>query len=253
MLSTAPNLLGLGCAKCGTTSLAHILSAHPDISCPRKEMHFFDQGVVTRDTFQTYISQYKPTRWRLDFTPSYIMDRNARFLIREWLGTELRFIVILRNPVLRAYSHYCHARKNWLPGSKWVEEMGYTVENLSFSDAIEQEYERMVFDPYHSRHLSYFAKGLYSSQLGRWFELFDRNQFKILILENMALNPAKEIAKLEEFLAPPLDSTSLPNLNSPSDDGLSPEEYSWLWEKYEQQVEALDRDLGLDVSLWHEA
>jgi hypothetical protein len=115
MLSAVPNLLGLGCAKCGTTSLASILSAHPDISCPRKEMHFFDQGVVTRDSFQTYISQYKPTRWRLDFTPSYIMDRNARFLIREWLGTDLRFIVILRNPVLRAYSHYCHAKKTGSP------------------------------------------------------------------------------------------------------------------------------------------
>ena len=69
----------------------------------------------------------------------------------------------------------------------------------------------------------------------------------------MALNPAKEIAILEEFLLTHLDSTSLSKLNSQSDDGLSPDDYTWLWEKYEQQIEALDRDLGLDVSLWHKA
>lgn len=213
-------------------------------------MHFFDQGVVTADAFKSYVSQYQPRPWRMDFTPSYIMDRNARFLIREWLGTNLQFIVILRNPVLRAYSHYCHARKNWLPGSKWVEQMGYPVENLSFSEAIEQEYERMVFDPYHSRHLSYFSKGLYFSQLTRWFELYDRDQFTILIFENLVKNPAKELSKLEELLGLRLDTASLPKLNSQSDDGLSPEDYAWLWKKYEPGVKMLESQFQLDLNFW---
>lgn len=248
----APNLLGIGCAKCGTTSLAKLLSAHPEISSPKKEFHFFDQGSVTPEGFADYVSKFSPARWRMDFTPSYIMDRNARFLIKEWLGTDLKFLVILRNPVHRAYSHYCHAVKNWLPGSKWVEEMGYPVETLSFSGAIEAEFARMVFDPHHSRHLSYFAKGLYYQQLTRWLELFPRENFHIMVLENVMKNPQKEIARLGAWLDVSLDPSQLQKTNSQSEGEVDPGIYSKLQSKYEAESLLLARYLDLDLSSWLE-
>jgi hypothetical protein len=171
----APNLLGIGCAKCGTTSLAKLLAAHADVSCTGKEIHFFDRWSILQDSFINYIGRFEAKPWRMDF------------------------------------------------------------------------------DPYHSWHLSHFSKGLYFSQLSHWFELFDREQFTLLILENPTINPQKEISNIEEVLGMPLDPTSLPKLNSQADDGLYPEDYTWLWEKYQKQVAALDHDLGLDVPLWHEA
>ena len=248
-----PNLLGIGCAKCGTTSLAKLLSSHPEIHAPKKEMHFFDQGSVTENAFETYLRQYQPKQWRMDFTPSYIMDRHARFLIKDWLGEDLRFVVMLRNPVKRAYSHYCHAIKNWLPGSNWVDNMGYPVERLGFRKAIEEELARMVFDPWHTRHLSYFSKGLYHTQLSRWFEIFNPSQFTILVLENLAADPHPGIRQLENALNISLDGNELPKLNSQSDQGLSKEDYQWLWSRYKPEVEKLSRDFGIDVSCWNES
>ncbi|MCC5788782.1 MAG: sulfotransferase domain-containing protein [Opitutales bacterium] len=250
LASLRPNLIGIGCAKCGTTSLAKLLSSHPEIDSPKKEMHFFDQGSVTKDGFDAYLRQYQPKQWRMDFTPSYIMDRQARFLIKDWLGEDLRFIVVLRNPVKRAYSHYCHAINNWIPGSKWVDQMGYPVENLSFREAIEQELTRMVFDPWHSRHLSYFSKGLYHSQLSRWFELFSPSRFSILVLEKFSANPQSGIRQLESDLGISLDGYELPKLNAQSDQGLSMEDYQWLWSRYEPEIEKLSQDFGIDVSYW---
>lgn len=250
MPSTAPNLLGIGCAKCGTTSLAKLLAGHPEVSSPRKEMHFFDEVRVDEKSFAGYCALYEPRRYRLDFTPAYIMDRKARFLIREWLGTGLDFIVVLRNPVRRAYSHYCHATRNWLPGSDWIEKRGYPVETLGFQAAIKAELSRMVFDPYHARHLSYFSKGLYWQQLRRWFEIFPQERFVLLTLEGLTANPSVALQPLMEKLGLHLDGEALPRLNAQSDDGLDAETYRWLWKRYEEEMTFVRDLLGVDIQPW---
>jgi hypothetical protein len=245
-----PNILGIGCAKCGTTSLAKLLSSHPEVSSPRKEMHYFDGVTVDERSFSVYCSAFQPRRYRIDFTPSYIMDRKARFLIRDWLGTDLHFVAILRNPVRRAYSHYCHAKRNWLPGSDWVEKRGYPVENLGFRQAIEAELGRMVFDPYHARHFSYFSKGLYWQQLGRWFDTFPRDRFVLLTLEGLACNPRAALTPLEEKLRLRLDTDLLQHLNAQSDNALDAETYRWLWERYEEEISSVRDLLRIDIQPW---
>ncbi len=64
MPSTAPNILGIGCAKCGTTSLAKLLSSHPEVSSPRKEMHFFDEVTVDEHSFAAYCAAFEQRRDR---------------------------------------------------------------------------------------------------------------------------------------------------------------------------------------------
>lgn len=250
MPSTAPNLIGIGSAKCGTTSLAKLLARHPEVSSPRKEMHFFDEGSVEQKGFADYCALYEPRRYRLDFTPSYIMDRKARFLIRKWLGTGINFIAILRNPVRRAYSHYCHATHNWLPGSDWVEKRGYPVEQLGFQEAIKAELSRMVFDPYHARHLSYFSKGLYWQQFSRWFEIFPPDRFVVLTLEGLTADPSVALQPLEEKFGLRLDTNSLPHLNAQSDDALDAETYRWLWKRYAEEIACVRDLLGVDIQPW---
>jgi len=107
-----PNFLGIGAAKAGTTTLARQLSGHPEISFSRKgkELHFFDEQPITPESVAHYFSLFPSNIAVGEFTPSYLFDPKCRDQIRDVLGTETRFIAILRNPVDRAYSHYLSCR-----------------------------------------------------------------------------------------------------------------------------------------------
>ena len=125
--------LGIGAAKSGTTTLASLISEHPEISFPRsgqKELHFFDEEPVNPETLQKYFDSFDTNRAIGEFTPSYMFDTKCRDLIYDTLGEDIKFVVILRNPVDRAYSHYCNAVKLW--GSPEYRKRGYPGESLSF-------------------------------------------------------------------------------------------------------------------------
>lgn len=70
LLHLKPNLLGIGCAKCGKTSIAKLLNSHPEVSVARgKELHFFDEKQVNQLNFISYLTNFKPNRFRFEFTP----------------------------------------------------------------------------------------------------------------------------------------------------------------------------------------
>ena len=107
-----PNFLGIGAARCGTTTLARLLAEHPQVSFPRserKELHFFDEQDVNKRNMEEYFKRFDANVAVGEFTPSYLFDPKCRDLIFETIGADIKFIVILRNPVERAYSHYCAA------------------------------------------------------------------------------------------------------------------------------------------------
>ncbi len=78
-----------------------------------------------------------------------------------------KFIVLLRNPIKRAWSHY------------WHEVLNNKSENLPFMEAIQRSgpcYCNVYF-------YSYLRRGHYAEHLERWFSLFPREQFKVYIME----------------------------------------------------------------------
>ena len=62
-------------------------------------------------TNKTYFKKSK-SKYRIDFTPTYLFEEKAPKRILKHLGGKIKFIVILRNPVDRAYSHYLHSCRN---------------------------------------------------------------------------------------------------------------------------------------------
>lgn len=247
-----PNVIGIGCAKAGTTSVARALAQSDEVfMARRKELHFFDREKVGMMDFAGYICNFPSSKKiRIEFTPSYLMDKNARFHIKKYMPSDTKFIVSLRDPVYRAYSHYCHAVKNWTPESHWVKRRGYPIETLSFEDALENEFERLVFDPWHMRHLSYFSKGLYHAQLERWMALFDRAQVHIIVFENLIGDAAKELNKLGEFLGIDCGAMNLPVLNSQSEGGLRRSLYDSIRSRYSNDLDRLSADFSVDTSKW---
>jgi hypothetical protein len=204
-----PDFLVLGGQKCGTTSLYQYLISHPFIiSAMKKQMHFFDnhyeKGVSWyRAHFPSYFyKHYFKYINKRDFitgeaTPYYIFHPLAARRAAKFVPNA-KFILVIRNPVERAYSHYHH-------------EIRKGTEKLSFQEAIAKEPERlagekekMLNDEYYYsfnyQRYSYLSRGLYAEQLAEWFKYFPKEQFFIVKSEDMRHNTIDIVKQIFDFL-----------------------------------------------------
>jgi hypothetical protein len=176
-----PNFMCIGASKSGTTSLYDILKQHSDIFLPSfKEPHFFDIPSVYQNGIEwykkTYFQSLKNEKCIGDFSPTYLFDEHAPERILNDLGVNVKFIIILRNPVDRAYSHYLHSKRD-------------QHENLSFKEALFLEKERFSKKDYLSYlRFSYTAQGMYCQMLIRYFKFFPRDNFLIINFEEEFVN-----------------------------------------------------------------
>ena len=193
------NLFLLGAAKCGTTTLADRLERHSEIElCAGKEAHFFDSDVIFEKGIDFYHDMFQPSvgaTYRCDATPAYLACY-AKVIPRliDYLpsGTDSKFIVILRNPADRAWSHYQHLR------SEGVEERG-------FREAIDAELVAGKSTPERWRNL--YHDGLYSEQVYAWLRSFDRDRFLFLLYEELFDPAASQMSQVWDFLRlPPIDT-----------------------------------------------
>ena len=203
----AANLFCIGCPKSGTTTLFKILCQHSQIHTPKfKEPFFFNNSNYQNgiDWYaNTYYDDIKNEKWILDFTPSYLYSDKALFRINEYSkGKDLKFIVMLRNPVERAYSHYLHTLRDGL-------------EDLDFNDAIQAESERLL--NYENNLLSqlkysYIYQSLYHKHLSKYFESFGRNNFFVINYDSQFLDKSEfklMISDLQNFLGIKIENLNI--------------------------------------------
>jgi hypothetical protein len=192
-----PNFMCLGAAKSGTTTLYDILRQHPDVYIPSfKEPHFFDIPENFNNGIRWYEKNYfkdANTKVVADFTPSYFFDKEAPKRIFESLGGKVKFVVILRNPVDRAYSHYLHSKRD-------------DHEDLEFKEALMNESSRLKKYEENGDYLSYLrqsyvSQGLYSDMLERYLEYFSLDNFLFIQFEEEFIKHREEtIIKILNFL-----------------------------------------------------
>lgn len=205
-----PDFIIIGAQRSGTTSLYRYLCTHPAIGrAAKKEVHFFDfsfkKGINWyRRHFPIWLYKYYRQQIRQqelltgEASPYYIFYPLAPHRISQLLP-RVKLIVLLRNPVDRAYSHYWH-------------EVRRGNETLSFEEAIEREperlwgeRERLIFHDgayYSAAHqqFSYLARGIYVDQLTVWLRLFPKEQFLILRSEEFYADPATTLNRIFAFL-----------------------------------------------------
>lgn len=206
-----PDFIVLGGQRCGTTSLFRYLVQHPLIVSPaEKEIHFFDNNYHRRlGWYRSHfplsraVAHSTRTGFRVltgEATPYYLFHPHVPARIRRHLP-HAKLIVLLRNPVDRAHSHYRH-------------ELACGSETLSFEEAIEREPERVrgeletaLRDPFYTsyghQHFSYLARGVYVEQLERWFASFPREQIGIFKSEDLFTRPADVVSEILSFLRLP--------------------------------------------------
>jgi len=195
LFDSLPNFFIIGAAKAGTTSLYDLLRGHPEVQLPRvKEPHFFSNDSVFCEGLDWYArTHYKEAAGisaRGDATPHYFFYEKAAARIAELLPeSHHRFIVVLRNPVDRAYSLY------W----NMVHE-GH--ESESFEEALRLEPERDFsrLEELGTIRQQYVSSGLYAKQLAVWLQYFDRRQFLIVLSDDLAVNPEGVRRQLLKFL-----------------------------------------------------
>ncbi len=182
--SRLPNCLIIGAAKAGTTTLFNTLAGHPQVfASPVKETGFFSNDERFGRGLAWYGDEYfgraRTETVRMEASPAYLTwSEKVAGRIRQSYGTApVTFVAILRDPVTRAYSHYCHRVR-----------LGH--ESLSFADAIAQE-ERRLRDDWDALSragngkFGYVRAGCYATRLQPFLERFDRSRFVFLLQEDL--------------------------------------------------------------------
>ncbi|HEV2979446.1 MAG TPA: sulfotransferase domain-containing protein [Casimicrobiaceae bacterium] len=236
-----------GAQKGGTSALDHYLREHAELCLPKveKELHFFDTDhcfaaePVDYARYHSFFSPGPGHRLMGEVTPAYLywptaVERIARY------NPAMRLIVVLRNPVTRAFSHWNMSRRTGR-------------ERLPFARALEAEAQRLRALPLEqAKWFAYIDRGFYSQQLKRLWRYFPREQTIVFKNEQLQAEHAVVLARVADFLRiapfPPLAAkrTGARAYNTV----MSAEEKRYLGAVFEAEISELERLLGWDCSAW---
>jgi tetratricopeptide (TPR) repeat protein len=188
-----PNFIIIGSQRCGTTSLYTYLAEHPQILTPiKKEMDFFSWHF--QRGIDWYLAHFPPMPQGGEFitgeaSPSYFDFREAPERLYS-ACPQAKLIVLLRNPVDRAISHFYR-----LKGLNW--------EGRSLDRAISDEIERLNQNPEYiigPEPGNYLARGRYIEFIKNWLAFFPREQLLVLQSEDLYAGAAETVQQVLEFL-----------------------------------------------------
>ena len=184
-----PNFLIIGAPRSGTTYLLNCFRHHPDIFIPKHgytgDIHFFDTmtSIALFRNFSKGITWYKKQfagcgneKAVGEKTAYYFSDPSAPRLIHQYLPA-VKLVVILRNPVDRAYSDF------------WYHRGEFPIKT-TFLDVCRRDHKR----------LKIIQVGLYNQHLQNYLKYFAREQFHFILYDNLHNNPLDELKKVFAFL-----------------------------------------------------
>ena len=239
-----------GTQKGGTTALASFLAQHPDICmAPGKEVHLFDRDAhyfaARSQGFRAYhdlFAGYRNGQVVGEATPSYMFfPAVAR---RAWeYNPRMKFILLLRNPIERAYSHY-------------VMETRRNREDLPFARAIRAEprrclRSRLLRDGQAVIHHTYVSRGMYARQIRDLLKHFPPSRMLVLLTEDLVDRHGETLMHVYDFLGvervtPPEGEFVFAQDYAP----MSPTDRRLLQKRCRREIARLSKMLGRDLSHW---
>lgn len=202
---TMPNFLIIGAAKSGTTALYEYLKQHPQIYMSwLKEPHFFAfegkkpnfQGPGDQELYnyiivgdvEDYCALFEGVSKEAavgEASVNYLYLPRARDRIRHYVP-EAKLIVVLRNPIERAYSSFLHMIRD---GREPFND---------FAEALQAEAERIQNNWAPIWH--YKQAGFYYTQLKHYYEVFEREQIRVYLYEELNNETISVLRDIYNFL-----------------------------------------------------
>lgn len=211
---TLPNFLIIGAAKAGTTALYKYLQQHPQIyMTPTKETNFFafegeavdfqgigdialkDFSITDLKSYQAQFAGVTTEKAIGEACPSYLYYPQAASRIKKYVP-DARLIVILRNPIERAYANFLHTVRD--------DREPHT----DFALALQDEAVRIANGWEWFWH--YIQVGFYGKQLQHYYETFPHCQIKVYLYEDLKANAIALLQDIFRWLE--VDDTFVPNM-----------------------------------------
>jgi hypothetical protein len=209
-----PNFLIIGAQKSGTTSLYEYLKQHPQIYMSSlKEPRFFAfegekptfAGPGDRELYKDVVSDLEDYQALFqgiskemaigEASVVYLYFPRTPERIRHYIP-DVRLIAVLRNPVERAYSAFLHLTRDRKEPLR------------DFASALQAEDERIQNNWGPIWH--YKQIGFYYAQLKRYYDMFEREQIRVYLHEDLSDDPTKMLKEIFEFLG--VDNTFVPDV-----------------------------------------
>ena len=204
-----PNYLILGAQKGGTTSVYEYLNRHAQVVPNQKrEVHFFDLAYrLGLDEYRSYFPLNRQINMRSktlgksvltgESSPYYLFHPHCPRRIHDTIP-EGKLIVVLRDPVDRAYSHFTHNRRKGRETRSFAEAVSEELKTLP------AESRRMEGNPDAEseahRHYSYVHRGFYAEQVRRYLDLFPREALHAVRSEDLFSRPRETMNEICAFL-----------------------------------------------------
>jgi len=202
---TLPHFLIAGAPKAGSSALHAALAAHPKLflSEPKEPKYFLcgdrppplytgpgdahsrREWVWRRDAYEALFGEAPAGALLGESTPFYLADTDAHRRIRAAVP-DVRIVVVLRDPVDRAYSNWMHL---WTDGLEPESD---------FLEAVRAEDARVGagWAPF----WRYRGLGRYGEQLAALYAHFARDQVQVVRYRALVDEPAKTLDAVCEFL-----------------------------------------------------
>jgi len=174
-----------GAQKSGTTFLYSLLSQHPDIYFSKyKEVHFFSVDHEYKKGINYFLDMFKESnheKYLADFTPEYLPKFYSIPRIKKEFGDNVKFIVVLRDPIKRAFSQYnMRISKGRKTGS--------------FYELVEKQCKEDI------KYTTLVGRGLYYEQLNNLYKYYSNDNILIITFEQLTHYTDKTIKQVLTFL-----------------------------------------------------
>ncbi|MXV78421.1 hypothetical protein F4X73_12155 [Candidatus Poribacteria bacterium] len=185
-------LMIIGAQKSGTSSLLRYLAQHPDIyTHPQPEMTYFLQDHEYEkgygQAYAKYFSKCPPDKTLIAKNVMVMCSEDRMQRIHEH-NTEIHLVILLREPVSRAYSAY------W-----WARRRGW--ENIkTFEAALEAEKQRINEDWFKWRQCAYKLNSTYVRHIETIMSLFDVKQVHCILTDELKVDAETVCQKLFDLI-----------------------------------------------------
>jgi hypothetical protein len=190
MVETKPNFFVVGAMRSGTTSIHQYLRIHPKIFIPHhKEPEFFCEFQNTQllgenPTLKNYLKLFEEVKNEIvvgEVSPDYLFDPESAQKIYNF-NPNSKIIMILRNPIERAFSHFLHTKFKW--------------EKISFYEKIVNDSKKDFGTKLDQDNVLMY--GMYFNQVKKYLDIFGTENVKVIIYDEMFPNNIDE--KMSEIL-----------------------------------------------------